>query len=96
MASSTQTIMHMLSDQVLSDLRSNTATHISDYCNSASYGDVVRFSRVVCGVGLARLDCATCIDFAFGRIKESCRTSVGAQLHLFDCRIKYEQYEFTE
>lgn len=39
-------------------------------------------------------DCYTCLVSARGQIVDRCQVSVGAQLVLGDCRLRYEQYDF--
>ena len=54
------------------------------------------FGHGVCNGLLSPPDCKTCLGDAKQLILKYCPLSVGAQLQLQDCRIRYEDYEFNE
>ncbi|KAL3725229.1 hypothetical protein ACJRO7_030269 [Eucalyptus globulus] len=41
-------------------------------------------------------DCSTCLFYAHGHVLDECPMSIGAQLELPDCKVRYEQYLFTD
>lgn len=58
--------------------------------NSGWYG------HGVCSTTLSAEDCRTCMDSVRKDTSDSCPNSVGAQVQLQDCRLRYENYPFQE
>ncbi|PKI36242.1 hypothetical protein CRG98_043354 [Punica granatum] len=56
--------------------------------NSGWYG------HGVCNTALSSSDCQTCMDSARTYAKNNCPQSVGAQIELQDCKLRYENYPF--
>lgn len=50
----------------------------------------------VCNGVLTQSDCNECLKEARDHLFNECRLRVGAQVQLKDCRIRYENYEFSE
>ncbi|KAI4341777.1 hypothetical protein MLD38_026461 [Melastoma candidum] len=49
----------------------------------------------VCTCTLSAADCSDCLAEAAKKLDEECRRSIGAQVQLEDCRIRYEKYHFN-
>lgn len=55
------------------------------------------FGHGTCNPWLSDSACTACIYIAAKQLTQvSCPMSVGARLQLVDCRIRYEDYQFTE
>lgn len=54
------------------------------------------YGHGACYEGLSSADCAVCLGLAFPKILNGCPSRVGAQLQLQDCRLRYENYPFSE
>lgn len=58
--------------------------------------DFVVYGHGACNTRLYEVACGTCMYIAMKQLEYFCPMSVGAQLQLGDCRIRYENYSFTE
>ncbi|XP_030550334.1 antifungal protein ginkbilobin-like protein [Rhodamnia argentea] len=81
---------------VLQDLRSNTAGNGFNYSTQSSVNGAKCFGHGVCNGALTQADCTSCMGSAYDEVQRECPRSIGAQLQLHDCRLRYEQYSFTE
>ncbi|KAF7850580.1 hypothetical protein BT93_L5253 [Corymbia citriodora subsp. variegata] len=81
---------------VLNDLSANTAKNGYNYYSKAESNGESCYGHGACNGALVNADCASCMSFAKDRIKEECGQSIGAQIQLQDCRIRYENYLFSE
>lgn len=49
-----------------------------------------------CKATLSNDECKSCMGEAYEQLFEECTHSMGAQIQLKDCRLRYETYEFTD
>ncbi|KAL3727883.1 hypothetical protein ACJRO7_032601 [Eucalyptus globulus] len=78
--------------RVLDYLSDGTATNNYNYYaeSSSCYG------HGVCNGALTQSDCSDCILAAENALIDTCDYSIGAQIQLKDCRVRYEAYPFSE
>lgn len=81
---------------ILPDLGEQTAFHGYHYYSASPVGNV--YGHAACnGNGTVnREDCIRCINFAYEKLQGYCPMSLGEQIQLIDCRIRYENYPITE
>ncbi|OWM78070.1 hypothetical protein CDL15_Pgr018639 [Punica granatum] len=80
---------------VTNQVQDQTPSHGYDYYAN-SPGPYVCYGHGVCNRGLSTEDCSSCMFAARDSILYRCYYSYGAQVQLHDCRIRYEQYPFSE
>ncbi|KAF7849041.1 hypothetical protein BT93_L1312 [Corymbia citriodora subsp. variegata] len=82
---------------VLEDMATVTANHPGyDYYTRSPYAEATAYGHAVCNTALSFTDCATCVSYAKGYIVSACGMSMGVQLQLQDCRMRYENYQFSD
>lgn len=54
------------------------------------------YGHAACNGEITKDDCGQCLDGAVTYIRSYCGLSIGAQLQVRDCRVRYENYYFTE
>lgn len=82
---------------VLQDMATVTANHPGyDYYTNSPSPEAMAYGHAVCNIALSFTDCATCISFVKSQILSNCPNSLGAQMQLQDCRMRYEDYSFTD
>lgn len=77
---------------VLADLTNVTPNHGYDYATKSPYAEAVCYGHAFCNVGLN--DCTDCLIAAQAAVSSSCPYTVGAQVEMVDCSIRYENYSF--
>ena len=58
--------------------------------------DPICYGHGVCNRQFSLNDCIQCMNSAAQQIIDECPKSIGAQIQLVDCRVRYEQYNFNE
>lgn len=53
------------------------------------------YGHVACNGAVTQQDCFDCTYAAEDHLYNIYDTSLGAQIHLIDCRVRYEDYPFT-
>lgn len=83
-------------DDVISCLFKFTASSdYKEYCMSfGNDGDC--YGYATCNELISYSDCTTCLNEASNWIYSDCTNSIGAQVYLKDCRMRYENYPFSE
>ncbi|KAI4370321.1 hypothetical protein MLD38_018684 [Melastoma candidum] len=67
-----------------------------EYYTTDKYYSVDFFGHGVCIEGMPREDCSACLKAARDNLWSNCtKWSVGAQIQLQGCRIRYEKYHFN-
>ncbi|KAF8020491.1 hypothetical protein BT93_G1032 [Corymbia citriodora subsp. variegata] len=66
------------------------------YSESMEFLTKTCYGHGACNGHLSHPDCDACLSAAKQKILELCKLSVGAQVQLTDCRIRYEDYFFQE
>lgn len=83
-------------ESVLQDLVHETQYHGYSYYSHDTYSGQGCYGHAACNGALSQDDCFSCLFAARDRLKEVCPLDTGAQLQLRDCRIRYENYQFSE
>ncbi|KAF8019889.1 hypothetical protein BT93_G0548 [Corymbia citriodora subsp. variegata] len=82
--------------QVLSYITYKTAdSGYSAFTESDVNGDPC-YGHGACYGGLTHPDCTSCLKTAASNLWDGCPMRVGGQIQLQDCRIRYENYPFSE
>ncbi|XP_031405647.1 antifungal protein ginkbilobin-like protein [Punica granatum] len=82
---------------VLDDMVKETANSTGyNYYTKSPFSSLVAYGQVTCNRKLLYSDCVTCIMSARDHEQIFCYMSVGGQVILGDCTMKYEQYSFTD
>ncbi|KAF8040846.1 hypothetical protein BT93_B2925 [Corymbia citriodora subsp. variegata] len=82
---------------VLEDMATVTANPPGyNYYTESPYAEATAYGHAVCNAALSFTDCATCMSSAKSQILSNCPNSIGVQMQLQDCRMRYENYPFTE
>lgn len=80
---------------VLQDLAKKTSTLRGYECYTKSpYPEAPSYGHAKCNTALAYTDCDACMSILVKQITDRCNQSVGAELVLQDCQMRYEQYRF--
>lgn len=66
-----------------------------DYYTQSPYPESVAYGQGFCSTSLTFTDCVTCISYVKEQLVGDCPNSIGAQLVLYDCQMRYEQYPFS-
>lgn len=78
---------------VLEDMATVTANHPGyDYHTQSPYPEATAYGHAVCSAALSFTDCATCVSAAKSKILDLCPNSIGVQMWLTDCNMRYENY----
>ncbi|KAI4325354.1 hypothetical protein MLD38_030763 [Melastoma candidum] len=64
------------------------------YKSEACYSGVSAIGFSTCSAVLTEDECSQCIQQALENLFQECTHSVGAQVKLVDCRIRYENHDF--
>ncbi|KAL3725230.1 hypothetical protein ACJRO7_030270 [Eucalyptus globulus] len=67
-----------------------------DYYTMSPYQEAVAYGHATCRHVLSFEDCSACLYYAIRHVVEDCPMSFGARLELQDCKVRYEQYSFTD
>ncbi|KAL3753256.1 hypothetical protein ACJRO7_000622 [Eucalyptus globulus] len=82
---------------ILEDMATVTANHPGyDYYTNSPYAEATAYGHAVCNAVLSFTDCGTCVSSAKIQILYNCPNSIGVQMQLQDCRMRYENYPFSE
>lgn len=82
---------------VMTDAAHQTQFNGYDYYNFFSGPNaVIAYGHGACNGAISNLDCEVCLITGMKRLKGECDDKVGAQAQLQDCRMRYENYPFTE
>lgn len=77
-------------------MQKTSASNYNLYVTSnPKYGSLC-YGHGACNGVLSHQDCDYCLKCAVGLIIDQCEFSIGVQFQLTDCRIRYENYRFTE
>lgn len=80
---------------VLQDLSTRTpALRGYNYYTQSPYPAAVSYGHAECNTALSYTDCNTCMNILVKQIIDRCYATVGAELVLQDCQMRYEQYLF--
>ncbi|XP_030441558.1 antifungal protein ginkbilobin-like protein [Syzygium oleosum] len=83
-------------NDVLQDLVSRTADNgFNFYRQSTDLGQTC-YGHAACNGAISHYDCFTCLQAARYDLTDGCPQNTGAQVQLKDCRMRYENYPFTE
>ncbi|XP_056172639.1 antifungal protein ginkbilobin-like protein [Syzygium oleosum] len=81
---------------VLEDMVTVTPNHANyDYSIVSPYPTAAAYGHAACSQALSYSDCGICISSVKSQILAICPNSLGAQMELEDCRMRYENYSFT-
>ncbi|KAI6678556.1 hypothetical protein NL676_039352 [Syzygium grande] len=80
----------------LDDLSANTATHGYNYYSAVLDSTGPCWAHGACNGVLGPPDCTACINSARQQLFYQCTHAIGGQIQLQDCRVRYEDYSFTE
>ncbi|KAL3731824.1 hypothetical protein ACJRO7_028653 [Eucalyptus globulus] len=69
---------------------------LKDLVEETRYQGYSCFGHAACDGALLQDDCFACLFAARNRQKDVCPLNTGAQVHLKDFRISYENYQFIE
>ncbi|KAL3725215.1 hypothetical protein ACJRO7_030256 [Eucalyptus globulus] len=58
--------------------------------------EAVAYGHAACNLVLSLDDCSLCLSYANRQVLAECPMSIGARLELQDCKVRYEQYSFTD
>ncbi|XP_031375428.1 antifungal protein ginkbilobin-like protein [Punica granatum] len=72
----------------------NTAMKGHNYYTTTHFFGAIVYGHGACNGQLEQLNCNDCLNAAEEAL--ACDSSVGAQVQLQDCRIRYENYPFIE
>lgn len=82
---------------VLEDMMTVTANHPAyDYYAQSPFVEATAYGHAVCSTSLSFTDCGTCMSSARSHILRDCPNSIGVQMQLKDCRMRYENYPFSD
>ncbi|KAI4364330.1 hypothetical protein MLD38_020438 [Melastoma candidum] len=92
-----------LEEEIKDDLALNTlqSPAMNYYCQKTELStymydnDVTLYGHGVCTSSLSPQNCRDCIVYAYLEMKKVCIHSVGTQIQLMDCRLRYENYKFN-
>ncbi|XP_010040105.1 antifungal protein ginkbilobin-like protein [Eucalyptus grandis] len=82
--------------RVFSDLADKTAKSGCDYYSKFDNSGHVCYGHAACNGTLSQSDCSYCVRTAWDDVDDQCDHSIGVQFQLHDCRLRYENYPFTE
>lgn len=88
--------LDVASGSVLFNLQLHTPSSGFNYYTSFQDRDVTAYGHAACNGQLTVDACVQCLEAAVNILYFPCRYSVGAQIQLQDCRVRYENYAFTE
>lgn len=78
-------------------LVSQTPIRGYDYYVTSSRPEDIVYGHAACNGKLAVMACNACLNIAYDQLSRDCPPrSVGAQVQLQDCRVRYEIYPFIE
>lgn len=83
-------------DHAVNDLVFNTENHGFDYYSSSVIDEVGAYGHAECNGELSKMACELCLTAAYFKLDDYCKTTIGAQIQLKDCRLRYENYPFIE
>ncbi|XP_030543913.1 antifungal protein ginkbilobin-like protein [Rhodamnia argentea] len=82
---------------VLEDMATVTANRPGyDYYTHSPYAEATAYGHAFCDSSLSYTDCATCVSHAKSRIVNECGKRMGVQMQLQHCKMRYENYQFSE
>ncbi|KAI4338948.1 hypothetical protein MLD38_023950 [Melastoma candidum] len=80
-------------DYVLEDMATVTPNHPGyDYHTNSPYTVEVAYGHSTCNKALTFADCGTCVAAAKSLIKKLHPNSMGVEMNLQDCSMRYESY----
>lgn len=81
----------------LADLIGNTAGQgYSYYASRPAPNNTFVYGHAACYGGLSSTDCTGCLGLAFPKLLNGCLYRIGSQIQVQDCRLRFENYPFTE
>ncbi|KAL0418752.1 UNVERIFIED_CONTAM: hypothetical protein Sradi_1288700 [Sesamum radiatum] len=66
-----------------------------DYYTVSPYPTSPAYGHATCSQALANSECANCLASARGTVSSACAGSVGGQVGMVDCSMRYENYPFA-
>lgn len=82
---------------VLNNMVTVTLNHPgSDYYTVSPRPVSIAYRHAACNPGLSSSICVTCIMSARDQMLNDCPTRAGAQVVLYDCKMRYERHPFTD
>ncbi|KAK4408061.1 hypothetical protein Sango_0387100 [Sesamum angolense] len=66
-----------------------------DYYTVSPYPTSPAYGHATCSQALANSACANCLASARGTVSSACAGSVGGQVGMVDCSMRYENYPFA-
>ncbi|KAL3730121.1 hypothetical protein ACJRO7_027167 [Eucalyptus globulus] len=66
------------------------------YTSSPDVDGTKCYAHATCNNNLMQGECLMCLSYVNNFILHGCFLSIGVQFELADCRVRYEQYPFTE
>lgn len=82
-------------NDVLHDLTFNFDSAFNYYTQSTDL-DISCYGHSACNGAISTFGCFSCLLWAKGVLTDDCPQNTGAQVQLKDCRMRYENYPFTE
>ncbi|KAL3725528.1 hypothetical protein ACJRO7_030539 [Eucalyptus globulus] len=80
----------------LASVCTNTQSYNYDFYATTTHLGTTCYAHGACNRALSGGDCTTCLVSARNELALICNMRIGGQLQLQDCRIRYENYPFTE
>lgn len=82
-------------NDVLYDLAFNIDSAF-DFYTQRTGSDVSCYGHAACNGAISPFGCFICLNSARAFLADGCPQNTGAQVQLKDCRMRYENYPFTE
>lgn len=81
---------------VIDDLLRHTETNDFNYYSSSQRDGVSAYGHAACNGEISQLACGLCLSDVHCKLLDYCGNSIGAQIQVRDCRLRYENYPFIE
>lgn len=88
------TVYETAISQVLGKVVEETPYKDFNYYTESAWSIV--YGHAACNRKLKIVGCSSCLDSAGSQLLDLCPNSIGAQIQLRDCRVRYEVYAFSE
>ncbi|OWM88876.1 hypothetical protein CDL15_Pgr020830 [Punica granatum] len=86
---------HVVSD-LLQFIYSQTPDSGDNFYAEAEAPTRVYYGRAACNGELSHEDCKKCLEDCYYRVFHHCKYKMGGQVKLEDCRMRYEDYPFSD
>ncbi|KAF8015296.1 hypothetical protein BT93_H0948 [Corymbia citriodora subsp. variegata] len=80
----------------LDSLCTDTQSYSYDFYATSTHLGTICYAHGACNRALSGGDCTSCLVSARNELALICHMRIGGQVQLQDCRIRYENYPFTD